>query len=306
MIVDRLRQRRLRRHRPAAGQPGRGVVQQPARRLRAPPASWCPSTSPPTPRRWAARAERVATIAELERRRSTRARRRRPHDGDRHRHRSARLDRGRSVVGGRRPRGERPAVDPRGPGGARRGQGRAAGGDLAMADVVRIGVLGCGRIGRMHAELLARRVAGVELVAVHDVVPTLAATLAAQLGVPALDSADDVLAAGVDAVAICTSHRHPRRADHGRRGGRRGDLLREADLPRPRRGRRRAGRRRRRRRARSTSGSTAASIRPTRSVREAVGVGRARAAAPACGSPAATRRRRRSATSSAPAGCSST
>jgi myo-inositol 2-dehydrogenase / D-chiro-inositol 1-dehydrogenase len=74
-----------------------------------------------------------------------------------------------------------------------------------MADVVRIGVLGCGRIGRMHADLLARRIAGVELVAVHDVVPTLAATLAEQLRVPALDSAADVLAAGVDAVAICTS-----------------------------------------------------------------------------------------------------
>ena len=75
-----------------------------------------------------------------------------------------------------------------------------------MADeIVRVGVLGCGRIGRMHAELLARRISGVELVAVHDVVPAFAMTLAEELAVPALDSAADVLAAGVDAVAICTS-----------------------------------------------------------------------------------------------------
>jgi myo-inositol 2-dehydrogenase/D-chiro-inositol 1-dehydrogenase len=74
-----------------------------------------------------------------------------------------------------------------------------------VAEPVRIGVLGCGRIGRLHAELLARRVAGATLVAVQDVVPSASAALGADLAVPALDTPADVLAAGVDAIAICTT-----------------------------------------------------------------------------------------------------
>ena len=74
-----------------------------------------------------------------------------------------------------------------------------------VAAPLRVGVLGCGRIGRMHAELLTHRVAGTELVAVHDAVEVLGTTLAEELGVQALDTAEQVFAAGVDAVAICTS-----------------------------------------------------------------------------------------------------
>ena len=37
-----------------------------------------------------------------------------------------------------------------------------------MSAPVRVGVLGTGRIGRMHAELIARRVPGLALAAVHD------------------------------------------------------------------------------------------------------------------------------------------
>ena len=37
-----------------------------------------------------------------------------------------------------------------------------------MSAPLRVGVLGTGRIGRMHAELLARRVPGLALAAVHD------------------------------------------------------------------------------------------------------------------------------------------
>lgn len=70
---------------------------------------------------------------------------------------------------------------------------------------MRIAVLGCGRIGRLHAELLAHRITGVTLAGVYDVVPTLAHSLAGQLGVPLFESVDDVLAGPVDAVAICTS-----------------------------------------------------------------------------------------------------
>ncbi|MDE0654863.1 MAG: inositol 2-dehydrogenase [bacterium] len=71
---------------------------------------------------------------------------------------------------------------------------------------VRVGLLGCGRIGRMHAGLLARHVPGAELGAVYDVVEGAAAAVGGEHGVrctasaPALIEADDI-----DAVAICTS-----------------------------------------------------------------------------------------------------
>ena len=77
--------------------------------------------------------------------------------------------------------------------------------EFRASETIRIGVLGCGRIGRMHAELLDRRIAGAAVVAVQDVVPAAAYSLAAELGVPALDTVDDVFAAGVDAVAVCAS-----------------------------------------------------------------------------------------------------
>lgn len=70
---------------------------------------------------------------------------------------------------------------------------------------LRIAVLGCGRIGRMHAEMLAHRVEGVQLAGVYDVVASAAAEVSAWLGVPSMGSVGDVLASDVDAVAICTS-----------------------------------------------------------------------------------------------------
>ena len=75
---------------------------------------------------------------------------------------------------------------------------------------VRIGVLGCGRIGRMHAELIARQVPGAEVAAVYDVVGEASAALAEDLGVRQAAEPAEILEAGdVDAVAICTStHTH--------------------------------------------------------------------------------------------------
>jgi myo-inositol 2-dehydrogenase / D-chiro-inositol 1-dehydrogenase len=75
----------------------------------------------------------------------------------------------------------------------------------AIMTLTRVGVVGCGRIGRMHAELLHRRVPGVSVAAVQDAVPEAAGALAGELAVPAVDTIDDVLAFGVDAVAICSS-----------------------------------------------------------------------------------------------------
>lgn len=70
---------------------------------------------------------------------------------------------------------------------------------------VRMGILGVGRIGRLHAQLLHREVPGATVTAVADLVPDTAERVAAGLGVPAL-GIDDLLASDdVDAVAICTS-----------------------------------------------------------------------------------------------------
>ena len=71
---------------------------------------------------------------------------------------------------------------------------------------IRVGVLGVGRIGRMHAELVARRVPGLALAAVFDVNDEAARSVAGKLGVDAAPSAEELMQRDdVDAVAICTS-----------------------------------------------------------------------------------------------------
>jgi myo-inositol 2-dehydrogenase/D-chiro-inositol 1-dehydrogenase len=68
-----------------------------------------------------------------------------------------------------------------------------------------IAVLGTGRIGRLHAGLIAREVPGARLVAVSDVNPESAQACAADLGVRSA-SVDEILAdPAVDAVAVCSS-----------------------------------------------------------------------------------------------------
>jgi myo-inositol 2-dehydrogenase / D-chiro-inositol 1-dehydrogenase len=77
---------------------------------------------------------------------------------------------------------------------------------VATTATLRIGVIGVGRIGRMHAELLAHRVAGAAVACVHDAHEESARGVAAALGVTAAEELDAVLGApDVDAVAICTS-----------------------------------------------------------------------------------------------------
>jgi len=71
---------------------------------------------------------------------------------------------------------------------------------------VGIGVLGTGRIGRMHAELIAERVHGARLAAVYDADAGAAGEVAGRLRVPATPSADALFELdGVEAVAVCTS-----------------------------------------------------------------------------------------------------
>jgi myo-inositol 2-dehydrogenase/D-chiro-inositol 1-dehydrogenase len=71
---------------------------------------------------------------------------------------------------------------------------------------VRIGVIGVGRIGAMHARLLSGQVAGASVAAVNDALPAAARALGDELGVPMADSAEELMGrADVDAVAICSS-----------------------------------------------------------------------------------------------------
>jgi len=68
---------------------------------------------------------------------------------------------------------------------------------------VRIGVIGAGRIGSMHAELLARQVPGARLTAVTDADEDTARSIAERLGATHAPTVADVFE-DADAVAICT------------------------------------------------------------------------------------------------------
>jgi myo-inositol 2-dehydrogenase/D-chiro-inositol 1-dehydrogenase len=70
---------------------------------------------------------------------------------------------------------------------------------------LRIGVIGVGRIGRMHAELIAHQVPGAALGAVYDAHEPSARTVSADLGVPAATGVGEILDSDLDAVAICSS-----------------------------------------------------------------------------------------------------
>jgi myo-inositol 2-dehydrogenase/D-chiro-inositol 1-dehydrogenase len=71
---------------------------------------------------------------------------------------------------------------------------------------LRIAVLGVGRIGRMHAELVARQVPGATLTMVQDINADAAIAAGQQFDVPHTTDLDALLAsADVDAVAICSS-----------------------------------------------------------------------------------------------------
>ncbi len=73
-----------------------------------------------------------------------------------------------------------------------------------MAERVRVALIGAGRIGKSHAETLAFRVPGAELVGVADVFPDAAKRVAETVRAPkwTTDALELVHDPEVDAVAI--------------------------------------------------------------------------------------------------------
>ena len=72
-------------------------------------------------------------------------------------------------------------------------------------DPVRIAVIGLGRIGRMHADLLAREIPGAQLAFVVDPIPAALDEVTSRWQVPgSSEPADAIARDDVDAVAICT------------------------------------------------------------------------------------------------------
>jgi myo-inositol 2-dehydrogenase/D-chiro-inositol 1-dehydrogenase len=72
---------------------------------------------------------------------------------------------------------------------------------------INIGVIGAGRIGRLHAENLAYRIPEANLVAVSDIFAEAAESIAAELGIPAAyqDHRPILEDESIDAVLICSS-----------------------------------------------------------------------------------------------------
>jgi myo-inositol 2-dehydrogenase/D-chiro-inositol 1-dehydrogenase len=74
-------------------------------------------------------------------------------------------------------------------------------------DKINVGIIGAGRIGRLHAENLMYRVPEANLVAVSDIFVKAAEKAAAELGIPAAyeDHRHIMDDEGIDAVLICSS-----------------------------------------------------------------------------------------------------
>ena len=184
----------------------------------------------------------TATWASRRARRRVRARTRgRPYGGTRDRDCAGRVDARPCVLGSGRARSEPARRGRRGPLAAARRQGAAAR-RVVRSTQLQIAVVGVGRIGALHADLVARQVAGATLAAVTDTDGERAERVAARLRVPARSYGRDPRRPRRRRGRDLLEHRHPRRPDRRGRRAREGDLLREADLARSRTGGPRAGR----------------------------------------------------------------
>ena len=76
-----------------------------------------------------------------------------------------------------------------------------------MSDKINVGLIGAGRIGRLHAEHLAFRIPGANLLVVSDVIMEAAQKCAAELGVPTATRDHRAIMENpdIEAVIICSS-----------------------------------------------------------------------------------------------------
>ena len=77
-------------------------------------------------------------------------------------------------------------------------------GPLGATTPLRVGLIGTGRIGRMHAELLATAIPGAVLAAVSDAVPDMADEVGRAYNVPTVGPDRLIGDPAIDAVAICS------------------------------------------------------------------------------------------------------
>ena len=85
---------------------------------------------------------------------------------------------------------------------------------------LRVGLIGYGRIGAMHAGLVSRFVDGAELAALYEPVPEVARRAEAETGVRTVEDEAALFESGIDAVAICSSTpTHPRYIKMAARAG---------------------------------------------------------------------------------------
>jgi myo-inositol 2-dehydrogenase/D-chiro-inositol 1-dehydrogenase len=80
-------------------------------------------------------------------------------------------------------------------------------GDTVTQDILNIGIIGAGRIGRVHAESIAFRLPEASVLAITDVNRQAANDVAARCRIArVVDSADEILSdSAIDAVLICSS-----------------------------------------------------------------------------------------------------
>ena len=68
-----------------------------------------------------------------------------------------------------------------------------------------IAILGTGRIGKMHADIITQQIDGLDVAAVYDVYTDGAQAVADSIGCDRADSVEEVMSSDVEAVAICSS-----------------------------------------------------------------------------------------------------
>lgn len=75
-----------------------------------------------------------------------------------------------------------------------------------MSQILKVGLVGTGRIGQLHASTIVQRIPTAQLVAVTDVNQTAAEAVASQHNVPHVTATyEDLLNTDIDAVLICSS-----------------------------------------------------------------------------------------------------